>query len=161
MESSLLFFLIGLAIFGVDRLTKKERTTIRLLAFIIAGMITGGILSSLIKFPVLLSVRAPWFAMGIIGAIAGLIIYIADKRNLMSSPGIQYVATILLGLVLAGLSYGFMKFYMIYSRTETIQQVDNSVLFIAHLFMGFLIIFGYTFPMRWFRLKESRKKTND
>ena len=161
MESSLLFFLIGLAVFGVDRLTKKERTTIRMLAFVIAGMLVGGILSSFIKFPILLTVRAPWFAMGIIGAIAGLIIYIADKGNWMSRPGIQYVTTILLGLGLAVLSYGFMKFYVIYSRSETPATVDNSILFIAHLFMGFLIIFGYTFPMRWFRLKKAREKEED
>ena len=159
MESSLLFFLIGLSVFFVDHFSRKERSIIRLFAFILAGLVTGGILGSFVKFPILMSVREPWIAMGMIGGLAGIILYPAAKDNWVSKPGLQYIATILLGLILAVLSYGLIKFYTVFSHSELLPQaVNTDFIFIAHLFMGFLIIFGYTFPLRWFKLKELRKE---
>ena len=154
MESSLLFFLVGLGIFGAKILTRGRPGAIRLLVFVAGGALSGLIIGLFSGSSLFMMFRIPWGIMPIIGATAGLVLYGADKSELIHKPGIQYAVTILLGSVLAGLSYGIISIYrMVSSETQTIFQPRN-IIVLSYLLIGFLSVFGFTFPERWFKRRE-------
>jgi hypothetical protein len=154
MESFLLFFLIGLTIFGVKYITKDQSNSIQFIAFAAGGALSGaliGFLGGSSLFPIF---RIPWGVLPVIGAMAGLLLYSADKSGLIHKPGIQYIVTVVLASVLAGLSYGIVFVYrMIVIEPQPIAQPRNIVL-LSYLLIGFLTVFGFTFPERWFKRRE-------
>lgn len=157
MESALLFFLVGLSIFGAKHMVRERPEKIRSLAFLGIGLLSAGILGLFTQSSSSIS-YIPWGIFSFIGGAAGLIIYGTDRFNLITRPGLQYVVTILLGLILAAVSYGFTMFYLtIMGRTG--QNIGvNRTLLMSFVLIGFLTIFGYTFPERWFKQRKDHAK---
>ena len=157
MESALLFFIVGLSIFAAKFLVKDRSETIRFLIFLGSGILSGGILGFFTNssFSMLL---IPWGLFALTGGLAGVIIYGADRLSFITRPGLQYIATILLGFILAAISYGFMRFYVILTKIEIQNLSTARILPLTFLLIGFLTIFGYTFPERWFKHRKEAEK---
>jgi len=159
MESTLLFFLVGLSIFAAKYVAKNQPDGTRLLVFFASGTLAGGIVGLAAGSPFWPMVAIPRISMAAVGGLAAIIIYGSEKANLTNKPGIRYFATIFLGLVLAGLCYGFMRLYMTLAQLEFRTPSDKTVVILVWVFIGFLTMFGYTFPERWFFPQKGRNKT--
>ncbi len=155
MESIFLYLIIGLSFYLVNVTTQKSRQIFKLLAFMETGLILGLILGFITDFPLTPHIRLPWLALAIIGLLAGLILYSAEKINFFTLTGIQYLATILLGFIHALISYLFMKLYIIISSVGLPETESITLQPLIFLLLSFVIFFGYTFPKRWF-LKKSK-----
>ena len=150
MISSLLFFLVGLTIFIVKSQIKANRTVLRLLLFLVSGAVSGAIVGLITGSPLKPLMDMPWPGIALVGAMAGALLFTAEKWNLFVRPGIQYFITIILGLSLAGLTYLLSILYKGDAMTYITMEQRTYILFVF-LFIGFLIIFGYAFPERRFR----------
>lgn len=157
MESSLLFFLVGLSIFGGTHLTKSENETVQFLVYFGIGIVSGLILGLFISPPWPPSVQIPRGGVPVVTGLAGIILYAAEKKKLLTRPGLQYFATILLGLLIAGLSYGLLMIYQSLSNIEYRSPEEKIYIILVFLLIGFLTVFGYTFPERWFKQRKLRK----
>jgi len=157
MESLFLYILIGVSFYLINIATKKSRQIFRLLAYMETGFILGLMLGFITDFPFTPHVRLPWLALAFIGLLAGLILYSAEKINFFNVSGLKYLATLILGLIHAVISYFFMKLYIIISTvglTETEPVTLHPLIF---LLLGFIIFFGYTLPKRWFKNTAENK----
>ena len=157
MESALLFFLVGLSIFGAKYLVRNRHEKIQSLAFLGFGVLSASILGLFTQSSSSI-LYIPWGIFPFIGGAAGLIIYGADRFKLITRPGLQYVVTILLGLILAAVSYGFTMFYMTIMGRPVQNSEVNRTLLMSFVLIGFLTIFGYTFPERWFKQRQAKAK---
>jgi len=160
MELSLLFFLVGLFIFTANLFVKGKRSSIQFLVFFGSGVIACGILSIITSSPFYPMVQISRIEMLAIGGLAGIVLWAAEKEKLINKPGIQYFATIILGLILTGLYYGLMFLYTTFAKTTYRIGGNKTPLFLSFLLVGFLIAFGYTFPQRWFVQLKSKKDVN-
>ena len=118
MESSLLFFLVGLFIFATSLFVRKNRSSIQFMVFLGSGIIACGILSiitSSLLYPI---VQISRIGMIVMGGLAGIVLWVAERGKLINRPGIQYFSTIILGLILTGLYYGLMFFYTTFVKTS-------------------------------------------
>ena len=154
MESALLFFVVGLSIFAAKFLVRERSETVRFFVFLGSGILSGGILG-LLTGSSFSTLNIPWGLFALIGGTAGLIIYGADRSKLITRPGIQYIATILLGFILAAISYGSMRLYMTITQIEIQNPNTARLLPLTFILIGFLTIFGYTFPERWFKMRKT------
>lgn len=161
MESLLLFFLVGLFIYLSKHLAKSKHEGIRFLTFFGSGILSGVLVGLVAGPPWPPSVQIPGGGVAVVGGLAGIVLYTADRGKLITRPGIQYFATILLGLVLAGLSYGFVLLYTTLARCEHRKPGEGILIPLVFLLIGFLTVFGYTFPERWFKQRQSRKKMDN
>ena len=96
----------------------------------------------------------------IVGLLAGLVLYIAEIINFFDLTGLQYFSTILPGLIHAGISYLFMKLYIILSNTGLTETKPITLKPLIFLLLSFVIFFGYTLPRRWIKREKTRKKDN-
>lgn len=136
--------------------TKKSRKTFRFLAFLESGFFANCIIGAVIGFPLTQNIRLPWLALGFLGLIAGLILYLAEQWKLVYSPGIRYFITIILGLVHAVVSYFFIKFYIIISSSGIKTSAEIILHPLIFILIGFLTVFGYTFFQRLFHPKNNK-----
>lgn len=154
MESLLLFFIVGLLIYITKLLVKKQTPLIRLPSFVGSGFIGGGLITLLTDYPLGPTMQIPWGITAIIGGLAGIILYGTEKGKLITRPGIQYFVTIFLGLCLASLSYGLIHLYKTFFRAGDMTLGNGTLPLIVFVLVGFITIFGYTFPERWFAQKK-------
>ncbi|MCD6116912.1 hypothetical protein J7K93_07850 [bacterium] len=156
MEQSLYFFLAGLAVFGIKIvLPKNTKEWIRVLAFLMLPSIMLLIMSSF--FGPLVPEHVNFPKQGIVlflsGLFAGLVLYLADRTEFIFRPGIKYFATFFLGFIISGISFGISSlFCSIYNFPQEPTQLIGARI-IYFLLSGFLIVFGFTFPSRFFRKK--------
>ena len=156
MESSLFYFLVGLSIFATNRMIKWKSESVRMLSFIVCGGVSGYLIT--------LFAGTPWHAFGmippigvpVITGLAGILLYVAEKNRFFTQNGIQYVATIVLGLILAGLSFGLLTVYHKIRGIGYLTSNESMTVFLMFLLMNFITVFGYTFPERWFKQKQIR-----
>ena len=160
MESSLLFFFVGLAIFGVNRLVKTQREGVRMVGFLSTGIAAGFVVGLIVGTPWPESYHMPLSLVPAITGLAGILLYFAEKGQMITRPGIQYMATILLGLILTGLSYSFVWIYRHVNGLFPLSGQGKQLLFMLLLLVSFLTVFGYTFPERWFKRQASEKPQN-
>jgi hypothetical protein len=160
MISSLLFFLVGLTIFIVKSQIKTEGKILRLLLFLISGAVSGAIVGLVTGSPLQPLMDIPWTGTALVGAIAGSLLFAAEKWSLFIRPGIRYFTSIILGLSLAGLTYLLCMLYKADSM-HYISPNQRTYIVLVILFIGFLIIFGYAFPERRFRQKRPPEKDTD
>ena len=154
MESSFLFFLVGFSIYLVKRFWGEKNPNLQHIAFVGTGFFTAGIITSLAGVPWPHDQALPWiFILSITGAVGGLIIYQADRTQLFFKPGIQNFATLFLGLLLSILSYLLTWLFSKITGYKLQAQQTSYLIPLSFIFIGFLIIFGYTFPARWIRKK--------
>lgn len=151
MESLLLFFLVGLFIFAAKCLTKNQSGTARFLAFLGSGLLAGTGIGLTIGSPLDPMIDIPWWQVTVMGGMAGMILYRAEIINLFTHSGIRYFSTILLGFVLSMLSYGLFLLHVIIIQNVTLVYARKTVVILVFILIGFITIFGYTFPERWFK----------
>ena len=160
MEPLLLFFVAGLCIF-LGRLTvKSERTALRLFAFVGSGILAGILIDFAVGPPWPPAISIPRGGSVVVTTLAGVVLYAADRGKLINRPGIRYFATILLGLVLAGLSYVSVRLYGTLAGVPYLYLAPrgSSLLLLVLTLVGFLTVFGYTFPERWFKQRQMQRK---
>jgi len=158
MESILLYIIIGVSFYLINIATKKSRQIFKLLAYLETGFILGLILGFITDFPLTSHIRLPWLALAIIGLLAGLILYGAEKINFFNLSGLKYLATLLLGFIHAVVSYFFMKLYIIISTAGLTKSESVTLHPLIFLLLGFLIFFGYTLPKRLFKNTMENKE---
>jgi hypothetical protein len=158
MESSLLFFLLGLSVFGVKWIVGDRPEWIRIVAFIVTGALSGLIIGFIGGKQLLIMLQLSRPLLAGIGVAAGIVLYSADRVGLIYKPGIQYIVTILLGSILAVISYVLLLIYQSILPTEHIVSPPTRLLALSFFLIGFLTVFGYTFPERWFKQKKEKGK---
>ena len=157
MESYLLYFMIGLAVFLVKLITRKRPGAIRMPIFILAGTGAGFIAGLIAGFP-MPAADIPAFMGSIIGFFGGLILYWIDHRKWISRPGLAYVTTIVPGVVLAVLMYGLSYLYILITKIPVHSRITGVQMWALFLAVGFAIGLGLTFPERWFRQRGLYKE---
>ena len=158
MESSLLFFFVGLSIFGAKHFMGKRSEALCFIIFVGIGVLSAGIIAFIAGsalFPVL---RIPVGFWAVFGGVAGIILYTAERSGLIDKPGIRYITTILLGSILAGIAYGLMILYRTITRIDAF--IPNNLLLLSFVLMGFLTVFGYTFPERWSKQRNPNSRSD-
>ena len=158
MESSLLFFLLGLSVFGAKWIVRDRPEWIRIVTFIVTGVLSSMIIGFIGGERLLLMLQLPRPLLVLIGAASGIVLYSADKVGLIYKPGIQYIVTILLGSILAVISYVLLLIYQSILPTEHIVSPPTRFLALSFFLIGFLTVFGYTFPERWFKQKKEKRE---
>ncbi len=158
MESTLLFFFIGLVIFGISRINHPLIEERRFFLYSSTGFLSGAILGLIGTFEWMPSSIFSWIFPAFSGWLTALIIYFAERTGLFTKPGIQYIATILLGSVQAVLLYLLFKTRLIMMQIESTGfQLNDQMLFLICLSVGFVSIFGYALPFRWFFENKMRR----
>lgn len=151
MESTLMFFLIGLSVFAVKRLTAERSDGWRLLCFVAAGTGGGALVAYLAGHPLSPAVNYPAWLVVPTGAFAGWLCFWAESRSLLNRPGIQYLATLLLGLITAAFTWGAAQVYRLFADLEVQMTLSGGEAAIIWITVGFVTLFGYTFPERLFK----------
>ena len=86
-----------------------------------------------------------------------MVLYLAEKRELVTKPGVKYFATFILGAILTALSYGIIALYRNLAGLAPLSSENNQIVLMILLLISFLIVFGYTFPERWFKQKNAQE----
>ncbi len=159
MESLLLFFLVGLFIFAIKILTKNQNRTKRFMAFLGGGFLAGAVIGLAIGSPLDPLINISWWQMAVSGSMAGMILFRAEIINLFNHRVIRNFSTILLGFVLSILSYGLFLLHATIAQNTALLYARRTVVILVFILIGFITIFGYTFPERWF--KQNSPKKND
>lgn len=146
---------MGVSFYIVHQATRKSRQIFKLLGYLETGFISGLILGFITDFPLTPHIRLPWLALALIGLLAGLILYGAEKIDFFTSSGIQYFSTLIPGLLHAVISYFFMKLYLIISSVGTSETKPVTLHLLIFLLLSFVIFFGYTFPQRLFKRENT------
>ena len=94
----------------------------------------------------------------VIGVLAGVVLYIGDRLRWIHKPGLTYVATFIMGMFLAGLCTGLT--YLIIRLNDVVVHVRVTAMQMVFQFIlvGFMTVFGFTFPERWFRMRGIERK---
>ncbi|RKY81903.1 hypothetical protein DRQ07_02800 [candidate division KSB1 bacterium] len=153
MEDTLYFFLAGIASFAAKLFTIRQKEWIKFVSitmFPVILLILTHI--SLYKF-IPDTIFFPPFAIGLFAFITAVLLYFSDKSGFISKPGIKYFATFFLGFVAFGIGYGISAvFYLIKSiPAESVQENHSRIMYF--FLAGFLMVFGFIFPLRFFRKK--------
>lgn len=156
MESLLLFFLVGLFIFAMKRLTKNQNRTNRFLAFSGGGFLAGTAIGLATGSPLEPLINIPWWQMAVSGSMAGMILFRAEIINLFTHRVIQNFSTIFLGFVLSILSYGLFLLHATITQNTSLLYARKTTVILVFILIGFITMFGYTFPERWLRQHNSK-----
>jgi hypothetical protein len=158
MESALLFFMAGLFMFAVKQGFRQRKPGARFLAFLGTGVLSGLIISFITEEPWIRFVNTPRCYIPLVTGVAGILLYIADEKKLIFKTGIKYTITIVLGGIHALVSYFLIWVYARLAGTGSITLFTDTGLFVVLLLVGFVTMFGYTFPERWFKTSEPEKE---
>ncbi len=156
MESLLLFFLIGAFIFAINNLTKNQSRINRFLAFSGGGFLSGAIIGLAIGSPLAPLIDIPWWQVAFIGSIAGTILFRAETINLFTHHVTRKFSTILLGFVLSILSYGLFLLHATIVHNAYLPYARKMAVILVFVLIGFITMFGYTFPERLFKQHNSQ-----
>ena len=155
MESSFLFFLVGFSIYFVKRFLGEKRPGLQHVLFVVTGFLSAGIITTLAGVPWPHTYALPWILLlSVTGGLGGLLIYLAERTRFIYRPGIRNFATLFLGLLLSGLSYLLTWLFSMLTGYELQISQTHFLIPVSFIFIGFLIIFGYTFPSRWIKKKS-------
>jgi hypothetical protein len=147
------FFLVGLIIYIAKCLSeKKANQSIRLLIFTGSGFFSGGLVGLVFHKFFFFTYQLPSIYYAVSCGFAGIVLYAAEKYHVFTRPGIQYISTILLGIIHACISYLLFLLYNITFRVKVVSHSKAEILF-SFVLMGLITIFGYGFPERWFKRK--------
>ena len=156
MESLLLFFLVGLFIFVIKSLTKNQSRINRFLAFSGGGLLSGAVIGLTIGSPLDPLIDIPWWQVAVIGSMGGMILFRAEMTNLFTCGAIRHFSTILLGFVLSILSYSLFLLHATIAQSTSLLYARKTVVILVFILIGFITMFGYTFPERWFKQRNSQ-----
>lgn len=162
MESSLLFFLVGLSVYGVEKLMKDKAESMRLIAFVGAGLLSALVLGLLVGDSLFPWITLPAWWMPVMGGLAGLLMFGADRLRIVTRPGVRYIATLLLGAIMAGICYGLALLAGVELGLNLDPNTAGRIIPLTFVLVGFLTVFGYTFPARRFgRRQQNPEETRD
>ncbi|RKY79866.1 hypothetical protein DRQ00_02910 [candidate division KSB1 bacterium] len=157
MIELLLFILIGVIMYLVQRMVGPQFGWRKVLIYLISGMIggLGAVLLAKYSLPsqVGLLGKTIWPGMVIMGSTGGIVLYTASALNLYQSNFFQLFGTLILGIATG---VGTVAIYALYAVVVgipwiTTGQIGNrhfSGTIIMFCVLGFLIIFGYTMTAR-------------
>ena len=151
MISTLLSFLVGFSVFIVKSRLKTERLFLRLIIILAVPTLTGAIIGVATKSPMQPLLHIPWIGFAIMGFLTGLLLFFSDHWSLFSKSGLQYFMTILLGLTLAGSLYLISVLFRIRITEYRLNHYQEMSLLFNLILIGFLSIFGFSFPERRFK----------
>lgn len=151
MDSALLFFFIGLGVFGVKLVVANWTASRRLWAFIAAGTLSGALVAWLGGHPLSPIVEAPAWLILPVGALTGGLCHLAESQKLLEAPGVKYLATALLGAIVAVTAWGLTFVYMAWVDVPIHGYLTGGQQAIIYGAVGFASVLGYTFPARWFK----------
>ena len=148
MAGFLLFLLIGMSQFGSFVLLRAKSSVVLWAGHAAAGLLAGCFVAMLpVKIPTQ-GFALPSWGLPLIGALSGALTGAADRwglfhRELLQffvTPGLSFTLALLLGsgvlLALRGGGHG---------------SHDLFPVGLTCLLIGFMTVFGYTFPRRWFK----------
>jgi hypothetical protein len=148
MAGFLLFLLIGMAQFGAFIWLKGKNGAIRWAGHAAAGVLAGVLVALL---PVTIPTQGfivPYFGFPIIGGLSGFLTGAADQMGLFQNEILQFFITPGLSFSLALLlAFGVL----VMQRTGGRGGFDIFPIGLTCLLIGFMTVFGYTFPRRWFK----------
>jgi hypothetical protein len=155
-ESSFLFLIVGVFLFISKILFAKKNTGVQLITFLCVGLLTGTIVGLMESQTFIPGLPLPWVSGSIIGVLAAVLLFLAEKIDFFNRPGVRFLATSLLAIILALMCYVMLVFYMTYFCPDKDFPFAKEMVFIIFLLYTFIIIFGYTFPKRWFIKHENK-----
>jgi hypothetical protein len=157
MESSLLFFIGGLAVFGISHLTQKHKPALRLIFFCLTALAFCLIMQAIFGSPFRAVMPLPPVLGAVMCVLAGLFLFLASQFRLFRMPGIQYFATLILAFLLTALVFLIIHFYL-RSQGVMLPEGSRNSLLILILLQTFLFFFGFAFPQRMLGAQEARKR---
>jgi len=151
MAAYLLFLLIGMVQFAAFVFLKERNGGIRWFGHAAAGLLAG-------FFVALLPVRIPTqgfilpqLGLPLIGLLSGLMTGAADRVKLFQREILQFFITPGLGFLLAMLLASGVVLCLRPGGREVNARIDVLAIGLTCLLIGFMTIFGYSFPRRWFK----------
>ena len=161
MEISLFYFLAGMAIFGCKSLFKNISGGLRWVIFAASGAAAMTGLRLILGSPLRPILTLSVGLMALMGVVAGTVLYGADRSGMITKPGLQYFSTTILGLVVSASFFGLTHLSAALSRTPIPSPGEGTLIPLFFILMGFLVVFGYTFPERWFQQKQLLHKAEE
>lgn len=156
-ESSFLFLIVGVFLFISKTLFTKKKTVVQFFTFMCVGLLTGTIVGLMESQTFIPGLPLPWMSGSIIGILAAGLLFLAEKIDFFNRPGVRFLATSLLAIILALMCYGLLVFYLNHLCPEKDFPFAKEMVFLIFLLYTFIIIFGYTFPKRWFIRHENKQ----
>ena len=150
MESSLIYVIIGLAVFFAKVLLRSGSSMTRLPVFVLAGAAAGAGAGVIAGYPLPAASLPDWLG-AVFGFTAGFILYFLDRYNWVSRSGFAYAATLVPGGILAVLLYGITYCYMLIVPVQIHTPITGLQMWTLFMAVGFASVLGFTFPERWFR----------
>ena len=156
-ESSFLFLIVGVFLFISKTLFAKKNTIIQLVTFLSVGLLTGTIVGLMESQTLIPGLPLPWISGSIMGILAAGLLFLAEKIDFFNRPGVRFLATTLLAIILASICHGLLVIYLAQFSPEKEFPFAREMVFLILLLYTFIIIFGYTFPKRWFIKHENQQ----
>jgi hypothetical protein len=148
MAGFLLFLLIGMVQFGAFVWLRGKSGEVRWAGHVATGLFAGGIMALLpIKIPTQ-GFTLPPLGFPLIGALSGLLTGAADMWGLFQRELLQFFITPGLSFLMALL---LTSGVMLVLRNGGRGDSDIFPIGLTCLLIGFMTVFGYTFPRRWFK----------
>jgi hypothetical protein len=158
MEISLFYFLAGIAIFGCKSLFQSASGGLRWVIFAGSGAAAMALLRLILGSPLTPILNLSVGLMTLMGAVAGTVLYGADRSGMITKPGLQYFSTTILGLVVSASFYGLTHLSAALSGMAIPSIGQGTLIPLFFILMGFLVVFGFTFPERWFQQKQAQER---
>jgi len=159
MEDSLYFFLAGFSIFIARLITARQKPFVAAVSFMLFPAVLLASIDIFIHKIVPDYITFPLPGLILFAVFCGFMLYAADKTEFIFKPGIRYFATVFLGFIAAGLAYvigvALLAVYRI-PGPDTVNEINAR--FLYFLLSGFLFVFGYTFPSRFFKQGTPKKQ---
>ena len=151
MVGFLLFLLIGMVQFGAFVWLRGKSRRVRWAGHVAAGLFAGGIMALLpIKIPTR-GFTIPPLGFPLIGLLSGLLTGAADRWGLFQRELLQFFITPGLSFLMALLLASGVVLSLRSGGREGIVRSDIFPIGLTCLLIGFMTVFGYTFPRRWFK----------
>ncbi|NQT24256.1 hypothetical protein HQ585_02765 [candidate division KSB1 bacterium] len=156
MDASLFNIGIGLAVYAAHRFTGSLNPGLRLILFILTGMIAAT-LSQIIGwshmdpamiFPV-------WIAL-LAGGLTGALLYWAQAKQLFTQSNMKYSATILLAIVHSLLAFGLFNLLSFVLNVQLILTDQSIYVMLPLILYSFVSILGFSLPLRIFNPNNSK-----
>lgn len=151
MIAFLLFLLIGLAQFAAFVFLRRKNAWVRWAGHLASGLLAGGFIACL---PVRIPAQGfdfPSLGFPIVGLLSGLLTGSVDREKIFERELLQFFITPALSLLLALLLASGVVLAMRWGGREGAFRPDLFPICLTCLLIGFMTIFGYTFPRRWFK----------
>ena len=151
MAAFLLFLLIGMVQFAAFVFLRKKNGDLRWFGHAIAGLLAGGFIALLPARIPTQGFTLPPLGFPVIGLLSGVLTGAADRAGIFQREILQFFVTPGLGFLLAVLLASGVVLLTRSSGLEAAVRIDIFPIGLTCVLIGFITIFGYSFPRRWFK----------